>query len=388
MAVEHLSTEELLSIKNANGNFSHLPTDTLQRFAHPSGQPYVQHSFDEGIVPETPFETAANVGKFVVGGINQAAGGQPLGPLHNAAVGSIPQTPTAAALSPLMAMGGPEEAANSALSTGAERATKVIKPGPAAKLAGEAASVTTRVPSRFTSAWFADPTILSEETPSVQEVVNKMGQYFKEKGVNINSQELQKLSGKGYIPNDNQVEQLRSTMLQPVLDKIEAVANKVPGATAPTEEELIFAERAANAMTRSTGAQQNRYLMSFASGARNSIMDQLEKAGFGKLPELKAQYFRALAKEAAQDFLPQNKTGGPNALSALLMGHALKSGLGHLAAGDIPAAIGSGLQGAAFSPYMVGGAIKGASNIPNLQQPASVGLQRLFNQPNAEPKAP
>lgn len=395
MAVEHLSTEELLSIKNANGNFSHLPTDTLQRFAHPAGQPYVQHSFNEGVTPETPFETAANAGKFVAGGIQQAMPN--MGPKLGAAVGSIPQSPTAVALSPLMATGGGSEGAQALDTAGAQGGmalegagqapTRVVRPGMAAKLAGEATQVTARIPSRFGSAVFADPSILHESTPSVADVSKKMGNYFAEKGVNINSQELQKISGKGYIPNDNQVEELRNRLLQPVLDKIEAVANKVPGAVAPSEEEIIFAERAANAMTRSTGAQQNKYLMSFASGARNALMDQLEKSGFNKLPGLKAEYFRALAKEAFNDFMPQNKTGGPNALSGLLMGKSALGALGSAAQGDVPGAIGGALKTASFSPLLIGQGIRAANAIPNMPLgPLGIAAQQGLNR--AEPPTP
>lgn len=253
----------------------------------------------------------------------------------------------------------------------AAEAAKIIRPNTVERGAGGIISATTRAPERFTSAWVADPSVLGPETPTPQAVGKKMQAYFESKGVKIDSQKLREITGRDYVPNDNQYEALNKDFVRPALDKIEAVANKVPGALPPTEEEVIFAERAANAMKRSTGAQQNKYIMSYASGAQDALLDHLDKAGFGELPALKNEYFRALAKDAAQDFLPRNKTGGPNALSTLLMGKQAVGAVSELASGNLGAAAGKALQAAAFSPMLVGQGIRGVSAAlnPAVSQP-------------------
>lgn len=85
MALEHLSDQELQAIKNSGGDFSQVPTDVLQRFAAPSGQPYIQHNFEEGAQPLPA--------GFTIQEAQQMAPKGPLGGLQ-AIAKNIPSTPS------------------------------------------------------------------------------------------------------------------------------------------------------------------------------------------------------------------------------------------------------------------------------------------------------
>lgn len=281
---------------------------------------------------------------------------------------------------------GEAASADKALDVGtalAKSRVRVIQPNKLERVAGGGISVTTRVPERFSSAVVADTSILDKTvTPSVKEVSQEMGQFFQAKGTKINSEAMNELFDQDFIPSDNQVSKLQK-IVKTVRTKLEAGYKGPP----VTDEELVFAERAANAMSRSTQAAQNRSIMSVAKGNQKLFLDQLDKAGFTELPELKAKYFRALAQDAFQEFLPRNKTGGPNALSGLLMAKQGVEGVEHLIQGSVGKAVGSAIKGAVFSPLLVGNALKGASKLSVKALPAAKSVtMATLNQLNKKKK--
>ncbi len=269
--------------------------------------------------------------------------------------------------------------------------TKIVNPGPVAKTVGGLASVSSRVNPRFTSLVAADPTILNDSTKSVAQVSKEMGSFFKEKGVDLGSEEFKNLFNQTWFPSENQVSKLQG-IVDPTMERITNYRNLLAqglkqeaAAVKPSESELIFAERAANAIKRSTAAASNRSMFSYANGAQGQLVDELSKSGFGELKSLKADYLRALAKEAFNDVLPKNKFGTPNALSTLLMAKKGKDAAVSAYQGDYQGALGSAAEAAAFSPLAVGQAFKaygalanGASN-PAVLAAGAAGISNFLS---------
>lgn len=298
-------------------------------------------------------EGAAKVGRM--GAELVKAGGRAVGgkteKVANLGSELIPQSKLGVALAGATMGEGP---GTDLVEQGARKVT-VPKAGTLSKVGGGILSAFNRVDRRFTTAWLSDPELLNEATPGVKEVSKEMGQYFADKGTKLNSEMFKKMTRQDWFPNESQVAKLQD-IVRPVIDKIKSGA-KV------SEEEIIFAERASNAITRSTQAQSNHSMMSVARGQQTVLLDQLEKHGFSELPDLKAKYFRALAKDAAQNILPMNKQGSPNALSTMLMGKLGMDAVEQLGQGEVSKALGKAAQAAVFSPYLGAGVIKAGNNV-------------------------
>lgn len=320
-------------------------------------------------------EGAARAGRYIGGKVDQAAQylsdklGKPGAALG--AIGStlsdvvLPRTKLQAALAAVSAAAGTkspdiaEESKATGLAKNLKTGLEVKKPNFMEKLGGQAVSSTTAVPERYTSAVMANPDILkTAETPA--EVGLDYKKVFDKYGIDFNSDFVKEITGKRYIPDEKQ-----SAQSYKIIDDLLTKYENVPPEQIPPNEAFLGRSVAAS-LKRSDRYAKNQTFTSVVNGAQNFFDTALEKNNMPEFKQLGQRYFRAVAKEAFDSFLPRNKNMSPNAIRSMI---ALKMGAdaaGKAMSGKIPEAIGGAVQAAAMSPMLVASGISGASDLANV----------------------
>lgn len=254
----------------------------------------------------------------------------------------LPQTELEAALLPLSI---PGKAAKAAVKgTG-----KIAKAGPIAKLVGSLATVRTAIPERYTQYATADPIGL-KTAPSIKEVASRYAEAFKQAGMRINSALFKRVTGSRFPPTETEVGKLQR-MIDVALDKLKE------GKLA--EDEAFIARSAAASIERSEkfarGTGEYRRIV---TGAKDDLDNFLENSSLPNIRALSRDYFRAVAKERFDHWLPQNKNLSPNALRSLLMTETGLAAAGALFTGQPGLAALGALHAASMSPKVVGAGLK------------------------------
>lgn len=244
---------------------------------------------------------------------------------------------------------------------GAKLAGGVVQPNTLQKIGGSVVTATTAIPERYTSAVMADPSILTTaETPA--QVGKDYQAVFDKLGINYDSDFVKEISGKRYIPSENQASQ-GYKIVDDLLTKAEGMK---PGEMAPSE--AFMGRSVAASLKRSNQYAVNPTFKSVVDGAQHFFDNELEQSGFPEVKALGQRYFKAVAREHFESFLPQNKNLSPNALRSLVMLKLGGDALGQVAKGNWAGAAAKGLQSASMSPMVVGGAIRGLAVGPSISQ--------------------
>lgn len=332
--------------------------------------------------PARALQGIADIGKFAQSGYEQAGqligktgipGAQTVGKLLPAATDLIlPQSKAQVAMLPVMAAGEMASALSKTPQAIEQAATKAVRPGPIAKGMGALMSITTAIPTRYTSAVAKDASILADTAPTIEQVGKEYTALFDKLGMQYPSALLKKVTSRGYFPGENETGKL-TALIEDANKKLEAGKLDPAGA--------FLARSAAAAIQRGNAAAKNMSLAKYAGEAKNAMDNYLEQNGIPEIRELSTKYFRAVAKEYFQPLFPQNKNMSPNAIRSLIaLKKAVVDPVSHIAQGQPLQAAGSALQGLAMSPLIVGGAVKTAGNLignPNVQAKTTYAAMKI-----------
>lgn len=236
--------------------------------------------------------------------------------------------------------------------------TRVVQPGPLDKIAGNAWSAASAIRPSYASAIIADGSIMDPSvTPSVSDVSKEYTNVFKKAGMSIDSDNLKKILGQGYFPNEGQTSQ----HLNNITNQLDSLSGLKPGES-PDPSALFVARSEAAAVKRSTAYATNPSLRKYVDNAQDTLDTALEGNGMPEIKDLSAKFFRAKAQEAGSQILPLNKNQSPNVLRTLLMARNIAQGVGGAMFGpDRVSSIGQALGGLAMSPAVGSGAIRAVS---------------------------